>query len=242
MVKKKIKKTTTVIEEIVEQDNSTQIVCILDRSGSMRSIIKDAIGGFNSFLEKQKELDEPATMTVALFDDQYELLYDNVDINKVDEMTTDVWSPRGLTALYDAIGKTINTVRDNHKKLPKNQRPSKILVAIVTDGLENNSREYTKKDVNKLTKEMQKKDWQFVYLAANQDAFAEGTSIGVSAGNTLNYKNTKKGNKVMFDVLASTTAMYRGLSKNSVDYADLSMNLMDTVTDGKGSVDEDDKD
>lgn len=239
MVKKKTKKSITTT--VTEENNSTQIVCILDRSGSMRKIIDDAIGGFNSFLEKQKKLDEPATMTVALFDDQYELLYDNIDINKVDEMTSNVWSPRGLTALYDAIGKTINTVRDKHKKLPKNQRPSKVLVAIVTDGLENDSKEYTKKDINKLTKEMQKKDWQFIYLAANQDAFAEGVSIGVSAGNTLNYKNTKKGNKVMFDTLASTTAMYRGMTKGSADYADLSRNLMDTVTDGKGSVDEDDE-
>ena len=233
MVKNKTKKL---------QDNSTQIVCILDRSGSMRKIIDDAIGGFNSFLDKQKKLDEPATMTVALFDDKYDLLYDNIKINKVEEMTVNVWSPRGLTALYDAIGRTINTVKDNHKKLSKKEKPSKVLVVIVTDGLENDSKEYSQNEINKLIKEMEKKDWNFLYLAANQSAFSEGTSIGISGGNTLNYKNTSKGNKVMFDTLASATTKYRSMAKSSVDYADISTNLMDSVTDGKGSVDEDDQD
>ena len=137
MANKKIKKTTTttVTEEIVDvpTNEKTQIICILDRSGSMSSIISDSIGGFNTFLKQQKELKDEATITVALFDDRYDLLYDNIDIKKAEELTSIIWIPRGMTALYDAIGKTINNVRNTHARLG-NEKPSKVLVCIVTDG------------------------------------------------------------------------------------------------------------
>ena len=135
--------TTTVTEEIISTptNEKTHIICILDRSGSMASIMSDSIGGFNTFLKKQKELPDEATITVALFDDKYELLYDNVDIKKAEELTSKIWYPRGTTALYDAIGKTINTDRAKLKSLG-NEAPSKVLVCIVTDGLENASTEY----------------------------------------------------------------------------------------------------
>lgn len=226
MSKKIIKKTTTITEEVVETSNKTLVVCILDRSGSMYAIIGDAIGGFNSFLKEQKEDDTPATMTVALFDDQYELLYNNVDLRKVKKLTSKEWSPRGTTALYDAIGKTINNVKAEIKNLPKKERPNKVLVAIVTDGLENASKEYTNTDIQKLTKKMEKKDWQFVYLAANQDAFAVGTSFGFAGGNTFTYNNTSAGNKVMFNTLSTATANYRSVTTDSADYMDTVTNLV----------------
>ena len=110
MAKKVIKKTI-ITEETVSNGEKTLIVFIGDRSGSMSPIIDDAIGGFNEFLRKQKKLDDDATMTVVLFDDRYELLYNNVDLQKVNKMTRDDWSPRGMTALYDAIGKTISSTK-----------------------------------------------------------------------------------------------------------------------------------
>jgi hypothetical protein len=103
--------TTTVTETIVPVNEKTHIICILDRSGSMGSIIGASISGFNEFLGKQKALPDKATITVALFDDQYNILYDNIDIKNAEKLTTSTWVPRGMTALYDAIGKTINTER-----------------------------------------------------------------------------------------------------------------------------------
>jgi uncharacterized protein YegL len=222
------KKTTKVTTEVTIEDyknEKTQIICILDRSGSMNNIIGDAIGGFNSFIKEQKEMDTPTTMTVALFDDQYELLYDNVDLKEIKEITSKEWSPRGMTALNDAIGKTINSVRAEHKKLKKKEKPEKVLVCIVTDGLENASLEYTNESIKKLTQKSEKKNWSFVYLAANQDAFEEGTSRGFSGGNTLNYANTSTGNAKMFSAMSSMTSNIRGASVSSANYADMSKNL-----------------
>jgi len=165
MAKKKVVTKTVVTEEIIT-DEKTQIVCILDRSGTMSSIINTAIDGFNEYLNKQKQLEDDATITVALFDDQYDLLYDNVPIKEVEPFTKDVWYPRGMTALHDAIGKTIETVRGNHKKMKKKDRPDKVLVCIVTDGLENYSKEYNLNDIVKLTRECEADGWNFVYLYA----------------------------------------------------------------------------
>lgn len=217
MAKKIIKKT--IITEEIDSENKTLIVCILDRSGSMSGIIDDAIGGFNEFLNKQKKLDDDATMSVVLFDDRYEMLYNNVDLREVKKMTRDVWSPRGMTALYDAIGRTINDVDNELKKLKKKNRPDKILVAIVTDGQENSSTEYDHSDIQKLIKKKEKDDWQFVYLGANQDAFSVGTYLGFAGGNTFSYTNTSTGNYQMFGSLSNATTKYRNISKSDANYA-----------------------
>lgn len=219
--------TTTITEEIVNipSNNKTQIVCILDTSGSMSSIIRDSIGGFNTFLKQQRELKDEATLTVALFDDTYNLLYDNVDIKKVEDITDKVWIPRGTTALYDAIGKTINTVKANHAKLG-NEKPSKVLVCIVTDGHENASREYKLDDIRKLIKDCEINDWNFIYLAANQDAFAVGNSFGVSAGNTFNYTATGQGVAFMSATLSNASVSYRSMDTSSADFKTRSKKLI----------------
>jgi len=148
--------TTTVTEETitVPSNEKTQIICILDRSGSMgeNGIIYESINGFNNFLNEQKKLKDNATLTIALFDDRYELLYDDVDIKKVENITYDVWYPRGTTALFDAIGKTINTVIANRNKLGS-EKPDKVLVCIVTDGKENASHEYNRDKIKSLIKD-----------------------------------------------------------------------------------------
>jgi len=224
MAKKVIKKTI-ITEETVSNGEKTLIVFIGDRSGSMGSIIDDAIGGFNEFLKKQKKLEDDATMTVVLFDDRYELLYNNVDIQKVKKMTRDVWSPRGMTALYDAIGKTINDVDSKIKKLKKSKRPDKIMVVIATDGFENSSKEFNHSDIKKLIKQKEKKDWIFTYIGADQDAYSVGTSFGVSGGNTLTYTNTSHGNVVMYDSLDMAATKLRGVSKSSANYSAVSASL-----------------
>ena len=238
MSKKIVKKTTTVTTEVIENSvgEKTQIVCILDRSGSMQSIIDDAIGGFNEFIKEQKKLEDEASMTVALFDDRYDLLYDNMPIKKIKEFDTNTWSPRGLTALYDAIGKTVNTVKQTHKRLKKKERPDKVLVCIVTDGMENDSKEYTQEQIQNLIKECEKEhNWAFVYLAANQDAFAAGTSFGISGGNTYNFTADGVGVQNVSTTLTNATNYYRNTSSKDKDFVANSTILMDNF----GEKDED---
>lgn len=222
--------TTTTVTEEVAGNEKTQIICILDRSGSMASIMSDSIGGFNTFLKQQRELKDEATLTLALFDDNYELLYDNVDIKKVADITSKEWFPRGTTALYDAIGKTINTVKANHTKLGS-ERPSKVLVCIVTDGLENASHEYNLDAIKKLIKDCENQDWNFIYLAANQDAFSVGTSFGVSAGNTFTYTANTQGVYNMSATLNNASVSYRSMSYSDSDFKKKSKSLIDDSND-----------
>ena len=232
MAKEKKKKvtttvTTTVTEEIINVplNDKTHIICVLDCSGSMTNIMADSIGGFNEFLRKQKELPDQATITVALFDDKYNLLYDNVDIKLAKELTSAVWYPGGMTALYDAIGKTINKEKANFAKLG-DEKPSKVLVCVVTDGEENSSKEYDLKDIKKLIGECEKEDWNFLYLAANQDAFQVGGGFGISAGNTINYTANSRGVVSMSNTLNNASVMYRSMSVNDMDFGVKSKSLI----------------
>jgi len=230
MANKKKKVTTTVTtvvnEEIIPTNEKTQIICILDRSGSMSSIMDDSIGGFNTFIKQQKELPDEATLTVVLFDDKYELLYDNVDIKEVKEITSKEWFPRGSTSLHDAIGKTINNAKAHNSKLGV-EAPSKTLVCIITDGYENTSREYSRDDIQKLIGDCEKNDWNFIYLAANQDAFDVGTSFGVSAGNTYTYTTTTDGIFNMSNTLSGAAVSYRSMSSTDANFSEKSKSLID---------------
>ncbi|MFW6220034.1 MAG: vWA domain-containing protein [bacterium] len=234
MSKKKVikKTTTTIITEETITNERTQIICILDRSGSMSSIIDDARGGFNEFLKSQKKLKDEATFTVALFDDEYELLYDNIPVKDVEEITEEIWSPRGMTALNDAIGKTINDVKANHLKL-KDEKPNKVIVCIVTDGQENSSREYKSETIKQLIGECEKDNWTFVYLAANQDAFSVGSTYGFSAGNTMNFNADTTGMKNVYATLTDSVTSYRSFSSTSGDFKTKADNLIggDDVSD-----------
>lgn len=228
MVKKKVVTTTTVTEEIIETNDKTLIVCLLDRSGSMSGVIGSAIEKFNEFLNSQQVLPDKTDMTIALFDDQYELLYENVNIKKVSPITKDQWYPRGMTRLNDAIGKTITTVKNDIQKLSKKDRPDKVLVVITTDGFENDSKEYTLDGVKKLIKGCENDEWTFLYLAANQDAFQVGTSYGISAGNTFTFSNTSVGNAVMYSAVSNATSSFRGASVGTSSYNKLKKNLLTT--------------
>lgn len=188
----------------------TEIVCVLDRSGSMGSIMSDAIGGLNSFITEQKKLDGDATITMALFDDGYDIIHDNVDINNVSEIGSDVYFPRGMTALYDAIGKTVTSVGQRLSKTDESERPEKVIVAILTDGLENCSREYESDTIQKIIKEQEDKyNWQFVYLAANQNAFDVGSQFGMKHHNSINFNATAKGAKNAFDNMTLYSSQVR---------------------------------
>ena len=172
----------------------TEIICIIDRSGSMESIRSDAIGGFNRFLADQQEPEDPARFTMVLFDDQYDVVHNGTDIHAVPLLTNKTFVPRGMTALLDAVGKTLNTVSARLAEIPANDRPEKIIVAILTDGHENASREFTlpviREMISHYTTDLK---WDFIYLAATQDAFSEAGQIGISPNNTLQFAANKTG-------------------------------------------------
>jgi len=243
MAKKK-KKVTTVTTtktttEYIPTNERTHIICILDSSGSMSSIMGDSIGGFNNFLKEQRELPDEATITVALFDSHrnYQLLYDNVDIKEVKDITSKDWYPRGLTALYDAIGKTINADKARLARLG-DEAPSKVLVCVVTDGLENDSKEYQISDIKKLIKGCEKQDWNFIYLAANQDAFDVGSGFGISGSNTYTYTATSAGVADMSATLNNASVMYRSMSSTDDNFKVASKNLIGDDEDKEDLLDE----
>ena len=169
-----------------------ELVFILDRSGSMGGLESDTIGGYNSMLSKQKmEKTGKVSVTTVLFDDQYELLYNQVPIEKVSPMTEEEYYVRGSTALLDAIGKTVMQVKANQDK---KEIKDKVLFVIITDGMENASREYRVEQVKKLIEERKEKDnWEFLFLGANIDAIGAAQNIGIDSSRAVRFKSDKKG-------------------------------------------------
>ena len=212
--KKVVTTTTTTIEESNE-NNKTQIVCVLDASGSMSSMIDEARQSLNKFLNDQKELEGDAIVSIVTFssghdsNNGYELIRDSISIQDMDEITSEDWYPSNMTALNDAIGKGINDTVYSNKKMKKSERPNKTLFVIVTDGHENSSREYNASQIKNLITTQEKNDWQFIYLAANQDAFAVGNNYGISKGNTMNFMANSAGSSAVYDTLNVATANYR---------------------------------
>ena len=184
------------------KNNIVDVVFILDRSGSMGGLESDTIGGFNSMLEKQRKIEGKAFITTVLFDDQYELLHDRVNITKVNNITEKEYFVRGSTALLDAIGKTIAKEKAIQDMLGKNEKADKVLFVIITDGLENASREYNSSTVKKLIETQKEKyGWEFLFLGANIDAIETANAIGINAERAVNYKSDSIGTKKNYDTL-----------------------------------------
>lgn len=177
-----------------------ELVFILDRSGSMQGLESDTVGGYNSMLSKQKkEKTGKVSVTTVLFDDQYELLYNQVPIDKIAPMTEKEYYVRGSTALLDAIGKTIMQIKANQEKKGNSE---KVLFVIITDGMENASREYRLDTVKKLIEERKEKDkWEFLFLGANIDAIGAAGELGIESSRAVRYKSDKKGTAKNYDVL-----------------------------------------
>lgn len=161
--------------------NLTELIYIIDRSGSMHSLTEDTVGGYNAFLEEQKKLDGQAYLTTVLFDDKYELFCDHVDIKNASHMTHADCHARGCTALMDALGKTINSVGARLANTPEEDRPSKVLFMIMTDGYENSSKEFSRSAIKKMIEHQQSVySWQFLFVGAGIDAYDYAESIGIS--------------------------------------------------------------
>lgn len=179
--------------------NYTEVVFVLDRSGSMSDLVSDTIGGFNSFIERQKESGTKTYLTTILFDDKYEILHDRVDISKIDNMTAKDYFARGSTALLDSIGKAINHLTQKVSILKKKDKPSQIIFVITTDGFENSSKEFTTDVINKLVVEKTKEGWTFLFLGANIDSFSIASTLGISATHTSNYSANSIGTRSVYD-------------------------------------------
>lgn len=186
-------------------DLPVEIVCVVDRSGSMSHLEADVVGGINSFIAEQKKVKGAANLTIAIFDDVYEVIFDRVDLKNVRNMTDQDFKARGSTALNDAIGKTVVKFED----LKKSKSINKAIFAIMTDGGENASSEFRDKaSLKALTERVQKDyDWKFVYLAANQDAFVEGAKYGIL--NTMNFAATGAGTRSATQTYSSNVTSFR---------------------------------
>lgn len=177
--------------------NKIDIVFLLDKSGSMCGSETDTIGGYNSFLKKEKKNNIDSLVTTVLFDNNYKKIIDREEISKVKKLTKEEYYVGGCTALYDAIGKTITDMDKN--------KPDKVLFVITTDGLENASVEYSKQNIKSMIKKH--KNYEFIFLGAGIDSYSEGESIGIKRSNISNYSKTKKGIENMFKAVNRASEM-----------------------------------
>ena len=187
----------------IQTPNRTELVFILDRSGSMNGLESDTIGGYNALLSKQKEENKGEVfVTTVLFDDQYELLHNRLAIADIKPITDKEYFVRGSTALLDAIGKTITQTKTNQNKLKQAEKADKVLFVIITDGMENASREYSLKAVKNLVETQKEKDkWEFLFLGANIDAISTAESFGISSSKAVKYRSDSSGTKKNYEVL-----------------------------------------
>lgn len=177
-----------------------QIICILDRSGSMANLANDTIGGYNSFLAKQKENSGTAEVTTVLFDNEYDLIADAVDLKEVADLDSETYFARGTTALLDAVGRTITSTLGRMEKEGICPEKRRVLVMIMTDGLENASTEYKKATVKALIEETTEKyKWNYIFMGANIDSAQEASSIGISKRHAMNYSADSEGVAKTFD-------------------------------------------
>lgn len=204
----------------------TEIIFIVDRSGSMESIRKDMIGGFNSFLKEQRKVPTECKVSFYQFDAQHpvvETVYEQLLLESVPNLSKETFVPRGGTPLYDAVARVLKQVEQRFGKTESTERPEKILVVCITDGEENSSVEWSAQQVKQMIEHKQEKEgWGFVYLGANQDAWAVGGNLGFDKGSTLGYVASAKGTNQMWQSLSTQTVKYRSTAgtKAKVEFDD----------------------
>ena len=210
----------------------THITIILDGSGSMGNCVNDTIGGFNTFLSAQKKLEGEATITMVQFNSQYRILMDMVPLSDSSDLTAENYVPSGGTALLDAIGRTVNRVEHQIEEMNESQRPEKTIFVIITDGEENESREFNRDQIMQMiNRHREEMGWEFVFIGANQDAIQAGNGLGVRQGRSINYDASGAGTQVMFASLTSGMNNYRSKGLHEVSSADYS--FFDSTADKK---------
>lgn len=206
-----------------------EIIMVLDRSGSMDSIKKDVIGGFNKFLKEQQAIPGEATITLVQFDHIYEVVYEGKKLQEASLIDDKVYEPRGWTALLDAIGKTIDRTGKRLSDIPEDQRPSKVIFVIQTDGFENASKEYTnEKIIGMITHQKDVYKWEFVFLGANQDAIATARKLGIGASHSMTYVANAGGIQYSYTSLSTNLCAVRN-GTSTMAFTDEDRNKQNTV-------------
>ena len=190
--------------------NLTEIVFILDRSGSMSGLEDDTIGGFNAMIQKQKAEDGEAYVSTVLFDNHTEVIHDRVNIQKIQPMTRKDYYVRGCTALLDAVGKAIHHIGNVHKYAREEDRPEKTIFVITTDGMENASREYNYARLKTMIERQKEKyGWEFLFLGANIDAAKEAARFGIDEDRAANYHADRQGTAVIYEAMSEAVCNVR---------------------------------
>ena len=199
--------------------NLTELVFILDRSGSMAGLEGDTIGGFNAMIEKQKGEPGEALVSTVLFDHESEVVHDRVDIQRIEPMTRNEYYVRGCTALLDAVGGAIHHIGNVLKYAREEDRPEKTLFVITTDGMENASRKYSYDRLKTMIRRQQEKyGWEFIFLGANIDAAKEAARFGISEDRAANYHADSKGTAVIYEAVSDAVCSVRTSKPMSADW------------------------
>jgi len=208
------------------KEGLTEIVLVIDKSGSMSTIKSDTIGGINEFLRSQKQIEGEANITLVLFDTTYNVMYQSINIQSAAELTEKTYVPNGSTALYDSMGISLKMTKKRIESLPEEERPEKVIFAVLTDGEENSShllnkegqRKYTKESIFERVSKYQEDGWVFIYLGANQDAMQVGTGMGFYANNTVSYAADSRGMSASMDSMSKYSKSYRVSKLSSQDF------------------------
>lgn len=188
----------------------TEIVCVVDQSSSMGSVRDEVISGINQFIKDQRELDGKANFTLILFDSTAKIVYDGIDINNMPNLDHSSYRPQGWTAMNDGIAMGINRIGAKLHGMPESERPSKVIFAIMTDGEENSSKEFTTENIkDMIDHQTEKYAWEFIFMAANIDVDRAADAIGVRSANRYSFGADSDGVTMAYSTLSSTTALYR---------------------------------
>lgn len=199
--------------------NLTEIVFILDRSGSMSGLEADTVGGFNAMIAKQKKAEGEALISTVLFDNESEVIHDRVDIREIRPLTEEDYTVRGCTALLDAIGGAIKHIGNIHKYARPEDVPEHTMFVITTDGMENSSRFYSSDKVKRMIKRQKEKfGWEFLFLGANIDAVETAGRFGIGRDRAVNYRSDSKGTRLNYDVLSDAITAVRSSAPLSADW------------------------
>ena len=203
------------IKPEIRENNDTELVFIIDRSGSMSGFEEDTIGGFNSMIEKQKEGEGKVYVSTVFFDSYTEVIHDRVDINRIEPMTRQQYQVRGCTALLDAIGGAIHHIGNIHKYARKEDIPTNTIFIITTDGMENSSQNYSSQKVKEMIKrQTEKYGWEFIFLAANIDAVETADHIGIRPERAANYRQSREGYEACYEAASAFCMITRGKRSN----------------------------
>ena len=204
------------------KNNVTELVFILDKSGSMAGMEKDTIGGFNAMIEKQKTIDGKVYVSTVLFSNFSEVLHDRKNLEEIECLTENDYQVGGCTALLDAIGGAVKHISNIHKYARKEDVPSRTMFVITTDGMENASKKYTSKEIKKMIKEKEESGWEFLFLAANIDAVETAERIGIKRDRAVNY-DVRSHTSEMYEEVSDTICAYR--SESPISFGNIEENI-----------------